>query len=119
MMRDCNARTSNLDDFAEIDKDIFDQIHVDPEDIFVSDSFDEIATYEFSARRTSEDDRLNKVGKMLMVSGLFATYLFATHTLSLPDLFATYTFATCTRSLPDIFATCTLIWMVENSEYLQ
>ena len=39
--------------------------------------------------------------------GLFATYLFATHTLSRPDLFAAYTFATCTCSLPDIFATCT------------
>ena len=39
--------------------------------------------------------------------GLFATYLFATHTLSRPDLFAPYTFATCTRSLPDSFATCT------------
>ena len=38
--------------------------------------------------------------------GRFATYLFATHTLSRPDLFAAYTFATCTRSLPDIFATC-------------
>ena len=42
--------------------------------------------------------------------GLFATYLFATHTLSPPDLFASYTFVTCTRSLPDIFATCTLCY---------
>ena len=36
--------------------------------------------------------------KVQSVSGLFATYLFTTHTLSPPDIFATY-------RLPDIFAT--------------
>ena len=54
--------------------------------------------------------------------GLFATYLFATHTLSRPDLFAAYTFATCTRSLPDIFATCTFRYpdfLSQNNRYIK
>ena len=54
--------------------------------------------------------------------GLFATYLFATHTLSRPDLFAAYTFATCTRSLPDIFATCNFRFpdfLSQNNRYMK
>lgn len=60
-MGDFNARTSNLDDFTEIDRDIFDQIIVDLEDIFVSDSAGEISRIEFSIRRTSEDGRVKKL----------------------------------------------------------
>ena len=53
-------------------------------------------------------------------SGLFATYLFATHTLSRPDLFAAYTFATrpvryLTFSLHVLFATRILI---QNKRYV-
>ena len=54
--------------------------------------------------------------------GLFATYLFATHTLSRPDLFAPYTFATCTRSLPDIFASCSFRYpdyLSQNNRYMK
>ena len=68
MMGDFNARTSNIADFAEIDEVIFDQINVDPEDFFVSVPVDEITSYGFSVKRTSQDGHLNKFGKMLIES---------------------------------------------------
>ena len=62
MMGDFNGRTSNIEDFAEIN-----QINVDPEYIFVSVPVDEITSYGFSVKRTSKDGHLN-FGKMLIES---------------------------------------------------
>ena len=68
LMGDFNARTSSLDDFAEIDRDIFDQINVDPEEIFVSDQVDEIVRYGLSVKLfgTSQDERTNKLARCLL-----------------------------------------------------
>ena len=55
-----------LQKFAEIGKDIFDQINVDPEECFVLHPVYEIVRYGLSVKRTSQDERTNKVGKLLI-----------------------------------------------------
>ena len=57
-MGDFNGRSSSLVDFAEIDKDIFDQMNVDLQAIFVSDPVsDEIVRYGINVKGTSQDKR--------------------------------------------------------------
>lgn len=68
LMGDFNARTSNLDDFAEVDKELFDLIDIDPDEIFPKDQVDEITKYGYDTKRISKDIKVNRFGKMLIES---------------------------------------------------
>ena len=68
LMGDFNARTSNLDDFSDIDKELYEHIDVDIDEIFSSDAIDEIIKYGHDIKRISKDNKTNKFGKNLIES---------------------------------------------------
>ena len=62
-MGDFNARTSNLDDFSDIDKELYEHIDVDIAGSFSSEAVDEVSKYGHDIKGISNDNKTNRFGK--------------------------------------------------------
>ena len=66
LMGDFNARTSDLHDFSDIDKKLYEDIDIDEN--VSSDAVDEITKYSHDIKSISNDNKRNKFGKNLIES---------------------------------------------------